>query len=331
MPKRYSLLFVFVLLFWQLDRPLATAADNASPTASNKVEAANAALKRSLDIGQPNVFRIRQSLYSGNFSELEGLFDELFRQCQKDVDHESPLQKGYEFFRPNNTISPADLDLWVTKTDSYMAYAARGAYRQEQGFDARGDKYFHDTPESNIKQMIYFHNLAARDLQIAISKNPQLMPAYGFLLGIAKASSMPFSAHEIALKAEMNDKRSYYVRYRFIKSLLPRWGGSYEVMSAFAQHAIQFSDLNPRLWTLQGEVEADRGDLRFLDQDYAAAIQFYTMALQFGDRLSTINYRALCYEKIGEKEKAIADYKKVLYYDPADNAALRGLRRLQES
>ncbi|HEY1269305.1 MAG TPA: hypothetical protein VGH16_18750 [Candidatus Binatia bacterium] len=322
--KTLLLLFVAAILISQESPSSAIGADVAQ---TKEVEAANASLKRALDLARPNLLEVQQLLYTGKFEDLEKLYDGILLQYQKDADYESPLDKAYGLFRPNNSISPADLDLWVTKTDSYVAYAARGTYRDRQGFAARGDKFINETPESNIKQMIYFHQLAAKDLQTAISKNPRFMPAYSNLIDLAKASRMPFSTHEMAQKAEAIDKRSYYVRYEFMTTLQPRWGGSYELMAAFAQHAIQYLDVNARLWTLQAEVDTDRGNLLFLANNHAAAIQSYTKALQFGDRLSTLNYRALCYEKIGEKDKAVADVKKVLYYEPTNELALRILRR----
>jgi tetratricopeptide (TPR) repeat protein len=163
------------------------------------------------------------------------------------------------------------------------------------------------------------HNEAAKDLQIAISKKPSLMPAYTYLVAIAKTTNMSFSTKQILDKAEENDKRTFYVRYEYVLSLQPRWGGSYEEMSAFAQHAIKFSDLNPRLWTLQGDAYIDRADSYYQEGNYVAAIESYTEALKFGDRVSWLKARAASYYKLGQKDEAIADYKRVLYYSPTDS------------
>ena len=69
-------------------------------------------------------------------------------------------------------------------------------------------------------------------------------------------------------------------------SLRPRWGGSYDAMSEFGRYAIRYVGLNPRLWSLQGEVEADRGDLRCNDNNYAAAIESSDAAMRFGERVN---------------------------------------------
>ncbi len=132
---------------------------------------------------------------------------------------------------------------------------------------------------------------------------------------------MPFSTKEVLDKAEERDKRTFYVRHAYMLSLQPRWGGSYQEMSAFAKQARKYSDLNPRLWTLQGEADADRAYQYYVDGNYTAATKLYTQALKFGDRVNWFQYRAACYYKQGMKDEAIADYKRILYYIPTDMTA----------
>jgi tetratricopeptide (TPR) repeat protein len=207
-----------------------------------------------------------------------------------------------------------------------VAYAARGAYKAQQGFFARGDASAGDTPQSNIDEMQRLHHEAAKDLQIAIAANPHLTPAYTFLLRMAKTSSMPFTAKEMLDQAEKTDKRSFYVRHEYIVSLQPRWGGSHEEMSAYAKSALKYADLNPRIWSLQGAADADRGEEQYRAGDYVAAVKLYTKALRFGDSLAWLKDRAACYCYQDKSAEAIADYRRVLSYDPNDRIAQIGVR-----
>jgi len=296
---------------------------------ADRVDLANKALKRSLELEQPSLPEIKEMLISHKLADLEKLYADMLAQYQKDVLYESRLAKAYEVFRLSNGFRIEDLDYWVENSGSYVAYAARGFYREHQGFDARGGKYIDETPESNIQEMIALHRQAARDLQQAIDMNPALMAAYSRLVAIAMASEMPFTPLEIFQKAEKIDKRNYYVRSQYMLSLRPRWGGSYDAMSEFAHYAIRYADLNPRLWSLQGEVEADQAELQCLDKNYAAAIELYNAAMRYGEHENWLVTRAYCHLKLGHTAEATADYKRALYYNPTEQRAFSGLAELQ--
>ena len=293
---------------------------------SPNVKLANAALKTQIDAGGPDLDEIKKILSAHDFKSIESQYDGYFKQYQKNVQYEWFFQEAYNLFTPKNNLSVEDLDLWVATTGSPAAYAARGAYKAQQGFLARGDAAAGDTPQSNIDEMQRLHNEAAKDLQIAIAANPHLIPAYTFLLRMAKTSGMPFTAKEMIDQAEKSDKRSFYLRHEYLVSLQPRWGGSHDAMSAYAKSAVKYTDLNPRLWSLQGAADADRGDEQYRAGDYDAAVKLYTNALRFGDRLAWLKDRAACYNCQDKSAEAVADYRRVLSYDPNDRTAQIGVR-----
>jgi tetratricopeptide (TPR) repeat protein len=285
--------------------------------ANKYVELSNIALKKYSAFGEPNKIQIKQMLTQHDFISLEKIYEGIFELCKKEVQYEGFLGSAYDLFNPDD-VSIKDLDLWVAQTGSYMAYAARGAYKTTEGYWERGGKYISETPQYKIDKMQRLHEEAALDLQVAISKNPALMPAYVDLIDIAKASTMTFTARQILEKAVAHDNRTFLVRYKYIRSLLPRWGGSHEEMSKYAQQTTQYTHLNPRLWSLQGEVSADRADDYEREGDYQSAVVSYTAALQFGDRTSWLKERAICYSKLGQMDLAAADANRVLYYSPTD-------------
>ncbi len=245
---------------------------------------------------------------------------EIFELDRKAVQNEGFLQSAYAIFNPDN-VSVNDLDLWVAQTQSYMAYAARGAYKTTAGYWKRGGKNINETPQDKIDKMQRLHEEAAIDLEVAISKNPEFMPAYEELIKIARASTMTFTARQILERAESHDNRTFSVRYEYMMSLLPKWGGTYEEMSKYAQQAIKYVNLNPLLWTLQGEVSADVADDLWREGNYQSAVESYTAALKFGDRTRWLKQRATCYSKLGQMDLASADANKVLYYSPNDMIA----------
>jgi tetratricopeptide (TPR) repeat protein len=277
---------------------------------SQQVEINNMALKRYVDFGGPNIMKIKYLLSSHDFQSIEAWYESMFQQYKMDAQYEAYILQGYETFGQKNAISVTDLDLWVTTTGSYISYAARGIFKAQQGL-------YYET-----KNMQRLHDEAAKDLQIAISKNPSLMPAYTWLVIIAKQSKRPFTAKQILQKAEENDRRTFIVRYQYILSLQPRWGGSYQEMSKFAEQVMKYADSNPRLWSLQGEADADRADKYYDQGNYVSAIESYTAALRFGDRIKWLKRRAECYENLGQKDKSSADYERVRFYDPHDSSVV---------
>ena len=274
---------------------------------THRVEMNNIALKRSLDFGGPNIMKIQHLVSSHDFQSIEAWYDTMFKQYIKDVSYESYLTQGYNTFNQGSSILLADLDLWVKTTGSYISYAARGSYKAQQGFN-------------ETQNMQRLHDEAAKDLQIAIGKNPKLMPAYTILLILASSSKMPFTANQILQEAEKNDQRTYSVRSVYMQSLQPKRGGSYQKMTVFANQTIKNIDSNPLLWALQGEVDADKADKYYDTGNYASAIESYTAALKFGDRVRWLKRRAECYEKIDQKGKSMTDFERVRYYDSLDSS-----------
>ncbi len=297
-----------------------TKSEKSDNYADKQTELSNIALKKHNAFRAPDKTQIKQMVAQHDFIALEKIYNGIFELNRQDVKNEGFLESAYAIFNPDN-VSVNDLDLWVAQTGSYMAYAARGAYKSTAGYWARGGKYINETPQDKIDKMQQLHEEAAIDLEAAISKNPALMPAYKELIDIARASTMTFTARQILERAESHDKRTFSVRYAYMMSLLPRWGGTYEEMTKYAQEAIKYVNLNPLLWTLQGEVSADVADNLWREGNYQSAVESYTAALKFGDRTRWLKQRAICYSKLGQMDRASADANKVLYYSPNDMTA----------
>ncbi|NTW59495.1 MAG: SUMF1/EgtB/PvdO family nonheme iron enzyme, partial [Nitrospirae bacterium] len=280
----------------------------------------NAALKKELDYGGPDKQTIERLLHQGDFPALEKIYEKILQQYKLDVQYELYFIRAYDLLRLGVSVTSEDLDLWVSKTGSYIAYTARGVYKAVLGFNARGTKYISETPARDLERMQRFHEEAAKDLQIAITKNPFVMPAYDALEKMARASDMPFTSKQILQKAEAIDNRIFYIRFQYMRSLQPRWGGSHQQMKDYAKSVVKYADLNPRIWSLQGDVYADIADGYFRDDNYEAAVESYTAALMFGDRTDWLRARAACYYRLGQQEPSHADLRRVLYYEPSSQS-----------
>jgi tetratricopeptide (TPR) repeat protein len=321
-----------VIIFNILVGCLATAiADELPPIDQNRVDLANSALKKALELGGPDNKKILSLLKSKNLDLVEVEYKELFKRYKNNSIYESQLRKAYALFNPRNQINISMLDSWVKEKDSYIAYAARGIYKVEIGNSIRGTKYIKDTPKENIRRMKIYYNQAIADLNEAVKREPALMPVYYRLMQIAMSVNMGFSTKDVLEKAVKGDMRTYYARAQYMISLLPRWGGSYEDMRNFADRAKKYSDINPRLWGLQGEVYADIASRYSLDKkDYKSAVKYYSLAMRFGDRVSWLTYRGTCYLELGKKKEALADFNKILVYDKNNTYAKKWIKHLNK-
>jgi tetratricopeptide (TPR) repeat protein len=295
-----------------------------------RAEAANLALKASLDlpVTSPNSVALR--LMRQEYSLIETEYRQTLESYQQNVSYESPLQKGFDLFFPGNQVVLKYIDAWVEATGSDIAYAARGYYKMAQASSVRGNDYINKVSRENLQAMQRYCNEAASDFQIAVQKNPELTPAWIGLVRIGMIAAMPFSADDMFQEAIKHDRRSFYLRQQYMKSLEPRWGGSYDTMAAFASRCARDADLNPRIWLLLGSIYADQANLLSQQGDHPHAAEMYSQALQYGDRLDWLQYRANSLSKYGEYDKAVTDLEKILYYSPDHENATVMMTRIKQ-
>jgi tetratricopeptide (TPR) repeat protein len=293
-------------------------------------QGASEALKASLKLGSPNHVKMHEWLAAGEYDRIDSVFEDILVNFQSDVNYESVLQKAFRNMSHKNSYRRSELDRWVDETDSPLAYAIRGVYLTQLGFDLRGGRYISETSREQLQSMYDAHIQAAADLLTALNKRPDYLPAYYFLIQIAKATPVSYTAQQILHMALQQDNRTYYVRYSYIRTLLPRWGGSYLEMENFAREAAKYTDINPRIWTLQGEVAADIAFLQAINGNYQAAVDLYTEALGYGDRVGWLTERGRCHSELGHMGEASDDFVQALHYSPNDHTALSMLDRLQQ-
>jgi len=116
---------------------------------------------------------------------------------------------------------------------------------------------------------------------------------------------------------------SYSVRFLYMTTLEPKWGGSFLAMEVFADEAEAYLDYNPRLWLLKGLVDEQKGFRAWKRNDCNAAILHYSNALQYGVYYMWLNLRANCLAKQGKYEEAMQDLSLSLEFSPNNSYALR--------
>jgi tetratricopeptide (TPR) repeat protein len=317
---RFSLLWVTANLL-----VLGAAISAASEDATNSVAAAEAseALMAARRLAPVTVEEVAQLLRQENFDELEHRTRGFVRRFASDPLWESPLCKLYSSIDGTDAALKEKLDKWVQRRPSYMSYTARGTYEVQQGFQQRGFDYIEHTPPENLERMSATMADAQADLEKALSLNPRFTPAYVALLGVAQAVGGVDAATRIEQRATREVPTTYYVRQAYLRNLTPRWGGSYELMMGYEGTLNTPARLNARIWSLKGESWAERGYTARLDNEAASAIEYYTKALQFGDRMEFLRARGTLYISLREYDLASQDFIRYQQYDSSDNEVNR--------
>ncbi len=297
---------------------------------TERADASNRALKASLDLPTLSPSSVASRLMRQEYAQIEKDYRQNLESYRQNPDYESPLQKGYDLFAPGNEIAPSYFEAWINGTGSDIAYAARGYYRMAKAGSARGTNAIRDVPQRDVNAMQQFCDEAAADFRVAVRKNPELTPAWLGLVRLSMMAAMPFSPDDIYQEAIKHDQRSFYLRLQYMKSLEPRWGGSYDAMAAFGYLCAQDANLNPRIWSILGSMFADVGSLLAQEGDHRRAVEMYSQALSYGDKLDWLQYRSNSLSMFEEYEKAMIDLEKILYYSPDHKNALTMMTRFRK-
>jgi tetratricopeptide (TPR) repeat protein len=279
---------------------------------------ASAALLAAQQLDLPVTDEVTALITSQQFAEFEKRSRRYESGFTTDPAYESPLQKLYAAICASNPEVAAALDEWVHERPSYMSYAARGIYETNLGYRQRGEKFLKDTPPENLRRMEESFQRARGDLAAALKLNPKFIPAYTALILIAQADGERAEAQRIESEATREVPSTYYVRYSYIMTLRPEWGGSYAAMRAYAASLTGAAMLNPRIWSLQGDEWSQRGRQAWVQGDERRALEYYSNALRYGDRLEFLENRGFLYVNTRQYELALRDFDRYREYSTSN-------------
>ncbi len=210
---------------------------------------------------------------------------------------------------------------WVKRMpESYVAWVARGIYYSYLGWLSRGYRFASETSEEQASGMANYFRKAGPDFRRALSINPRLSVAYGYLLDLATATGDRQASAAIMKTALAQDPYSFLVRRLYAKSLQPKWGGSLDELRAFLDTTRQYRSGNPDLKLFDGYVDYTIADA--LRDERRKAIDFLNRALQAGAYWQFLLRRGINYLFLGEYEKALADVNLALGFWPQERETI---------
>jgi tetratricopeptide (TPR) repeat protein len=110
---------------------------------------------------------------------------------------------------------------------------------------------------------------------------------------------------------------------KYLQTLTPRNGGSYEKMEGFIASCAKYAVYNPKLKELSASIPADKGSAFSYLGKYDQAVKMYTEALKYSNYHSYFAARGDAYAKLQDYKLAMADYDQALELSPNDPEYLR--------
>jgi tetratricopeptide (TPR) repeat protein len=174
-----------------------------------------------------------------------------------------------------------------------------------------------------------FFRLSIGDLDTALRLAPNSLVAYRQLIDLATSQGNPAASRRFLDRGLALQPYSFVLRQAHMYNLLPRWNGSYEAMAEFAAESAPYAKRNPRIRSLGGFVDWDKGRLAEAAGRSGDAIEAYQRALQFGD-LSQFLYERGTFYSAGERyPEALEDLNSALLQFPQDADALNARSRAE--
>lgn len=184
-----------------------------------------------MELPQADRNKTVQLLRAKEFMQLNQLYDGYQRQYEQGRINDRDLTLFYQAFYQTSSDLESLLTEWIiTYPDSYPARLARGIYYRKVGEEKRGGKYVGLTPRKNMADLATYLNLANQDLQISLKLTQRPIVTLLHLANTAMFSGDKEANLTWLKYANQIDPINYGIRRRYLLSLTPRWGGSYEEM-----------------------------------------------------------------------------------------------------
>jgi Zn-dependent protease with chaperone function/TPR repeat protein len=185
-------------------------------------------------IVDPEQRQIAELLEKRDYAGLEGILGGRQLAFENNPKTSRQLEQAFEIFAKIPRHSEVALSEWVkTAPSSYSARVARGGFYLSRGIEERGEDLFSDTSKGHIDAMEAYFDQSLDDLErsLRLSQRPYLSRRYMMAIMLRTGSREELKANY--LEALRLAPGSVETRLAYMRSLEPRWGGSYQQMEAF--------------------------------------------------------------------------------------------------
>jgi TPR repeat protein len=263
-------------------------------------------------------------LRNRDFMALDSRLNALQSDYESNTSREDDLATAFNWIAiPNPDLEDLFLQWQKSYPESYAANLALGSYYRAMANQWRGSKYSDDTHAYRITMMNEYLEKAVAQLvkSLRMAKKPTF--SYTKLISIATNQGNRDAASQWLADALKCDPYCVRPRTAYMRSLEPRWGGSYMAMKAFADAAgkVNHPKLEKAARMYEGWAYWYSGYQKYLAKDYVGALNEYNKALLLDENSSARLDRARIYRAVGQVDLALADLSKSLELNPQSTEA----------
>ena len=224
---------------------------------------------------------------------------------------------AFETFASSDPVLQTKLSEWIKRMpNSYAALLARGMYYENLGWISRGAMLAKDTSDARFEKMRKYFQLAITDFARAVEINNKMSVAYANLIDIAMASSGRRMI-EVLLQAGLRAvPNSVIIRYSYINTLQPWWGGSIAEIEVFLDETKRQYPDDKELNILQGYYDLTKGEQLKRAGKAREAIDYFDRAVGYGLRGLYFVERGRNYYRLKQYRKALDDFNRALQVWP---------------
>jgi tetratricopeptide (TPR) repeat protein len=253
------------------------------------------------------------------FKSLNSKLEEYQSMYDRDYGDENNIFDAFDVFAKFDTAFESRLQRWIKEyPECYAPYVGRAKYYCASAQKARGRKWAIDKDQKEFKEMEHFYSLALLDIDEALKKNGQLDVCYAMMIEIGAMTGdeeMKKRALEFALT---HHPYAYRIRLKYLQTLTPRLGGSYDNMNTFIDGCMSFAVFNPLIKELSASIPADKGNYFYYLGKYGDALKMYTEVLKYSNYHSYYADRGDAYVQLHDYVNALNDYDRALEFSPND-------------
>lgn len=225
-------------------------------------------------------------LRSGRFKELEAATIKMQVKFENRLISEVELRNAFRQFYDLDPRSVVVLDEWKKMFgSSYTAHLARGIYFKRRGLDARGETSIDKVPKESLEMMRRYFALAEQDLEVSLKFAAKPLLSIFHLLNISQVRGDRSKSAYLLAYANKIVPGNALVRNRYMMTLTPRWGGSYEEMELFLKKT-KLEGVEPSVLMQLEAIKFDDQGWTSLDVgDQIGAIEYFSKAQELGKRV----------------------------------------------
>ncbi len=209
-------------------------------------------------------------LKAQEFETLESATRQVQERFENGTLSEIQLRNIYRQFYDLDEETFAKVEEWEkTIPRSYAAHLIRGVHFKRKAADARGGKYISQTPPDKIQRMQQLDEIAFTELSNSLDLTEKPFLSVFQLLEISKSRGDKELSRGLVIAANKMLPSNTLARGRYMASLKPRWGGSYEEMEQFIAQSkkeevslIGLSQLEAIMYDDMGMTYWEQGDMQ---------------------------------------------------------------------